>query len=82
MWEVLEVDVQEDGSAWGRCLRVRVECDLRRLIARGRTIKARCLFNTRSCLGYVLIVEELCMRLREVRRILVSMESSYQEGCY
>ncbi|XP_035543571.1 uncharacterized protein At4g02000-like [Juglans regia] len=36
--EVLEVDVQEDGLAWGRCLRVRVECDLRRHLAQGRTI--------------------------------------------
>ncbi|XP_042953524.1 uncharacterized protein LOC122290065 [Carya illinoinensis] len=36
--EVKEVDVQEDGSAWVRCLRVKVKCDLRRSIARGRTI--------------------------------------------
>ncbi|XP_041026979.1 uncharacterized protein LOC121267185 [Juglans microcarpa x Juglans regia] len=33
MGEVMEVDVQEDGLAWGRCLRVRVECDLRRPLA-------------------------------------------------
>ncbi|XP_040994340.1 uncharacterized protein LOC121240882 [Juglans microcarpa x Juglans regia] len=31
--KVMEVDVQEDGSAWGRCLRVKVECDLRRPVA-------------------------------------------------
>ncbi|XP_042944558.1 uncharacterized protein LOC122278436 [Carya illinoinensis] len=36
--KVVEVDVQEDGSAWGRCLRVKVECDLKKPIARGRTI--------------------------------------------
>ncbi|XP_035551114.1 uncharacterized protein LOC118349691 [Juglans regia] len=36
--EVMEVDVQEDGVAWGRCLRVKAECDLRRPLARGRTI--------------------------------------------
>lgn len=35
---MLEVDVQDDGLAWGRCLRVKVECDLRRLVARGRTV--------------------------------------------
>ncbi|XP_041016206.1 uncharacterized protein LOC121258731 [Juglans microcarpa x Juglans regia] len=36
--KVMEVDVQEDGSAWGRCLSVKVECDLRRSVARVRTI--------------------------------------------
>ncbi|KAF5464598.1 hypothetical protein F2P56_014667 [Juglans regia] len=36
--KVSEVDVQKDGLAWGKCLRVKVECDLRRPVARGRTI--------------------------------------------
>lgn len=36
--EVMEVDVQEDGVALGRCQSVKVECDLRRPLARGRTI--------------------------------------------
>lgn len=34
----MKVDVQEDGSAWRRCLRVRVECDLRIPISQGSTI--------------------------------------------
>ncbi|KAF5445531.1 hypothetical protein F2P56_034577 [Juglans regia] len=38
MGKVSEVDVQKDGSAWGKCLRVKVECDLRKPVARGRTI--------------------------------------------
>ncbi|XP_042988656.1 uncharacterized protein LOC122316186 [Carya illinoinensis] len=38
MGEVVEVDVLEDGSGWGRCLRVKVEYDLRKPLARGRTI--------------------------------------------
>lgn len=36
--KILEVDVQEDDMAWGRCLRVKIECDLRNTIARGRTV--------------------------------------------
>ncbi|XP_042950114.1 uncharacterized protein LOC122282228 [Carya illinoinensis] len=35
---VREIDVQEDGVAWGRVLRVRIECDLKQPLARGRTI--------------------------------------------
>lgn len=31
-------DVQEDGLAWGRCLMVKIECDLKKSITRGRTI--------------------------------------------
>ncbi|XP_042942757.1 uncharacterized protein LOC122276936 [Carya illinoinensis] len=38
MGEVVEVDVLEDGSGWGRCLRVKVECDLKKPLAQGRTI--------------------------------------------
>lgn len=36
--KVWEVDMQEDNMAWGRCLRVKVECDLMKNVARGRTI--------------------------------------------
>lgn len=36
--KVWDVDVQEDNMAWGRCLRVKVECDLMKKVARGRTI--------------------------------------------
>ncbi|XP_042980007.1 uncharacterized protein LOC122310195 [Carya illinoinensis] len=38
--EVLDVDVDEDGIGWGKCLRVRVEIKLQKAIARGRTIMA------------------------------------------
>ncbi|XP_042958054.1 uncharacterized protein LOC122293569 [Carya illinoinensis] len=34
---VKEVDVREDGIGWGRYLRVKIELDLRKSIARGRT---------------------------------------------
>lgn len=36
--KVIEVDVDEEGMAWGRCLRVRIECNLKAPLARGRTI--------------------------------------------
>ncbi|XP_035544143.1 uncharacterized protein LOC118347922 [Juglans regia] len=36
--KVVEVDVREDGLGWGSFLRVRVECDLRKVMARGRTL--------------------------------------------
>lgn len=35
---VRAVDVQPDGSGWGKFLRVQIEMDLRKTIARGRTI--------------------------------------------
>ncbi|XP_042965921.1 uncharacterized protein LOC122299602 [Carya illinoinensis] len=37
--KVIEVDVDEEGWAWGRCLRVRIECNLKAPLARGRTVK-------------------------------------------
>lgn len=36
--KVIEVDTQEDGSRWGCNLRVRVECDLSKVVARGRMV--------------------------------------------
>ncbi|KAF5445787.1 hypothetical protein F2P56_034811 [Juglans regia] len=36
--EVVDVDVMEDGLGWGRFMRVRVVCDLRKAVARGRTV--------------------------------------------
>lgn len=35
---VVDIDVQEDGLAWGRYLRVNIECDLKKSIVRGRTM--------------------------------------------
>lgn len=35
---VIEFDVHEDGIGWGNYLRVKIEIDLRKMIARGRTI--------------------------------------------
>ncbi|XP_042944620.1 uncharacterized protein LOC122278503 [Carya illinoinensis] len=37
---VLDVDADEDGVGWGKCLRVKVEMNLQKPIARGRTIMA------------------------------------------
>lgn len=36
--KVLDVDVDEDGICWGKCLRVKVEMELQKPIARSRTI--------------------------------------------
>lgn len=36
--KVDEVDVKGDGSGWGKCLRVSIEMDLTKPLARGRTI--------------------------------------------
>lgn len=33
--KVIEVDVQEESLAWERMLRVKVECELKKLLARG-----------------------------------------------
>ncbi|KAF5481618.1 hypothetical protein F2P56_002257 [Juglans regia] len=35
---VSEIDVNDDGMAWGRYLRVKIECNLRAPLARGRTV--------------------------------------------
>lgn len=36
--KVVDVDVRDDGLRWGSCLRVRVECDLRKVVAQGRIV--------------------------------------------
>ena len=36
--QVLDVDVEDTGVQWGRCLRVRVEIDVTRKLIRGRKI--------------------------------------------
>lgn len=36
--KVIGVDVQEDGLAWSQCLRLKIYCDLKKLIARGKAI--------------------------------------------
>lgn len=36
--KVIEVDTQEDGLGWGCSLRIRVECDLGKVVTRGRTM--------------------------------------------
>ncbi|KAF5457896.1 hypothetical protein F2P56_021970 [Juglans regia] len=41
MGKVVDVDVQDDGSGWGCCLRVFIEMDLTKPLARGRTITAK-----------------------------------------
>ncbi|XP_042974300.1 uncharacterized protein LOC122305841 [Carya illinoinensis] len=35
---VVEVDIREDDVGWGSFLRVRIECELKKVIARGRTV--------------------------------------------
>lgn len=37
--KVLEVDVEEDNTAWGRFLRVRVEINLAKPLPRGTSLK-------------------------------------------
>ncbi|XP_040994394.1 uncharacterized protein LOC121240945 [Juglans microcarpa x Juglans regia] len=36
--KVVEVDAGEDGMGWGSFLRIRIECDLNKVVARGRTV--------------------------------------------
>lgn len=41
IWRIIEVEVQEGDVAWGKSLRVYIELDIRKQLARERTVNVQ-----------------------------------------